>query len=81
YSHSHAIAQCRKFLHNELRGIPYENVTSTAAAAKMVMENTDIHIAAIANEMAEEEYGLTMAKQNIHDYVNHHTKFIVLSKS
>ncbi|KRF60872.1 prephenate dehydratase [Peribacillus butanolivorans] len=81
YSHSHAIAQCRKFLHKELRGIPYEYVTSTAAAAKMVMENSDINIAAIANDMAAAEYGLTIVKQNIHDYEHNHTKFIVVSNS
>jgi prephenate dehydratase len=79
YSHSHAIAQCHKFLHKELKGIPYEYVTSTAAAAKMVKENPDKPIAAIANELAASEYGLTIAKRNVHDYSHNHTKFIVVS--
>ncbi|MGM9956715.1 MAG: prephenate dehydratase [Peribacillus sp.] len=79
YSHSHAIAQCRKFLHKDLSGIPFEYVTSTAAAAKMVMENPDAKIAAIANKMAAQEYGLTILERNIHDYEHNHTKFIVVS--
>ncbi|MBA9025715.1 prephenate dehydratase [Peribacillus huizhouensis] len=79
YSHSHAIAQCHKFLHRELKGIPYEYTTSTAAAAKMVKENPERKIAAIANEMAAEEYGLVITNHNIHDYSHNHTKFVVVS--
>lgn len=81
YSHSHAIAQCHKFLHKELKGIRCENTTSTAAAAKMVKEQPEKKIAAIANELAAEEYGLKILKHNIHDFNHNHTKFVVLSKS
>ncbi|RFU60699.1 prephenate dehydratase [Bacillus sp. V59.32b] len=81
YSHSHAIAQCHKFLHKELKGIACENTTSTAAAAKMVKENPEKKMAAIANELAAEEYGLNIIKHNIHDFNHNHTKFVVLSKS
>ncbi|MDQ0219358.1 prephenate dehydratase [Peribacillus cavernae] len=81
YSHSHAIAQCHKFLHKELSGIRCENTTSTAAAAKIVKENPERKIAAIANEMAAQEYGLQITKHNIHDFSHNHTKFVVLSKS
>ncbi|MFJ7974762.1 prephenate dehydratase [Peribacillus sp. JNUCC 23] len=80
YSHSHAIAQCHKFLHRELKGIPYEYTTSTAAAAKMVKENPERKIAAIANEMAAEEYGLVITNRNVHDYSHNHTKFVVVSR-
>src|SRR4051812_435699 len=58
YSHSHAIAQCHKFLHNQLKGVPFESVSSTAAAAQMVMEQPALKAAAIANELAAKEYGL-----------------------
>ncbi|RFU65852.1 prephenate dehydratase [Peribacillus glennii] len=81
YSHSHAIAQCHKFLHKELRGIPCENTTSTAAAAQLVMEQPGKKIAAIANELAAAEYGLAITRPNIHDFSHNHTKFVVLSKS
>ncbi|WP_240620142.1 prephenate dehydratase [Peribacillus acanthi] len=80
FSHSHALAQCHKFLHRELKGIPCESVTSTAAAAKLVNEKSDKVYAAIANELAAKEYGLVTVKENIHDYDHNHTRFIVVGK-
>ncbi|GLB58354.1 prephenate dehydratase [Cytobacillus sp. NCCP-133] len=80
YSHSHAIAQCHKFLHKELKGIPCESTTSTAAAAQYVRENPGKRAGAIANELAAEVYGLAIAKQDVHDFDFNHTKFIVLSQ-
>ncbi|WP_121611560.1 prephenate dehydratase [Mesobacillus foraminis] len=80
FSHSHALAQCHKFLHRELKGVASERMTSTAAAAKYVMEHPDIHAAAIANGLAAVEYGLEIVKENIHDYSHNHTRFIILSK-
>jgi len=79
YSHSHAIAQCHKFLHTHYKGVPYEAVSSTAAAAKLVLENPHLNVAAIANELAAQEYGLTIVKKNIHDFDYNHTRFVVLS--
>lgn len=81
YSHSHAIAQCHKFLHNHFKGVPIESVYSTAAAAKMVMEQPDQNVAAIANELAAKEYGLTIVQKNIHDFDYNHTSFFVLSEN
>jgi len=80
YSHSHAIAQCHKFLHQELKGVPSERMTSTAAAAKFVKENPQLNIAAIASELAAKEYGLEIVRSNIHDYSHNTTRFIVVSK-
>ena len=80
YSHPHAIAQCYKFLHREWKGTPCEEVTSTAAAAKLVHDQPQRNIAAIANEVAAEEYGLTIIGENINDYSNNHTRFIVVSE-
>ncbi|MFB5194719.1 prephenate dehydratase [Neobacillus sp. KR4-4] len=80
YSHSHAIAQCHKFLHTHLKGVPFESVSSTAAAALMVMEHPDLKIAAIANELAAKEYGLSIVKRNVHDFDYNHTRFVVLSE-
>ncbi|WP_042354931.1 prephenate dehydratase [Bacillus rubiinfantis] len=79
YSHSHAIAQCHKFIHSHLHEAEVENVSSTAAAAKMIMEAPDLNAAAIANELAAEEYGLMIVQRNIHDFDYNHTKFVVLS--
>lgn len=79
-SHPHAIAQCHKFLHGSLRGVPCENATSTAAAAKYIIDHPQDNVAAIANNLAAMEYGLSIAKENIHDYDFNHTRFIVLSR-
>jgi prephenate dehydratase len=79
-SHPHALAQCHKFLHKEFRGIQLENMASTAAAAKFVKDHREMNIAAIANGLAAEEYGLFKAQENIHDYSYNHTVFAILAK-
>ncbi|ABO67879.1 MULTISPECIES: prephenate dehydratase [Geobacillus] len=81
YSHSHAIAQCRKFLHTVLKGAKQVPTTSTSAAAKFVSEHPHLPVAAIANRLAASEYGLTIVQENIHDYDYNHTRFIVVSRS
>ncbi|HEY2420806.1 MAG TPA: prephenate dehydratase [Neobacillus sp.] len=80
YSHSHAIAQCHKFLHKNFKNVPYESISSTAAAAELVMKSPDINAAAIANELAAKEYGLTIVKRDIHDFDYNHTSFLILSE-
>src|SRR5699024_5027157 len=37
-------------------------------------------IAAIGNALAAEEYGLNILRENIHDFPNNHTRFVVLAK-
>lgn len=80
YSHSHAIAQCHRFLHTEWNGIRCENTTSTAAAAQYIKENPSLAAASIGNELTAVEYGLEIVKRNIHDFDNNHTRFIIISK-
>lgn len=79
-SHSHAIAQCHKFLHRELKGVPCENMTSTAAAAAYIKNNPNVIGGAIANELAATVYGLAMVRKDIHDNKDNHTRFIIISK-
>lgn len=79
-SHSHAIAQCHKFLHSQFKGVICENTGSTAAAALYINEHPEIKAAAIANELAAKEYGLTIVKPDIHDIAFNHTRFIILAK-
>ncbi|QUW22483.1 prephenate dehydratase [Sporosarcina sp. Marseille-Q4063] len=78
-SHPHALAQCHKYLLYQYRRVPLIQTTSTAAAAKYVSENPDEKIAAIANRLAAEKYGLHIAEENIHDFHFNHTRFVVLS--
>ncbi|MDA7027618.1 prephenate dehydratase [Bacillus sp. CLL-7-23] len=78
YSHSHAIAQCHKFLHSHFQSVSFEYATSTGAAAKYVSEHPEKNIAVIANEIAAETYQLEIVKRDIHDYQDNHTKFVIL---
>lgn len=81
YSHSHAIAQCHKFLHLNFKNASVESVASTAAAAIIVKEHPELKTAAIANEQAAIEYGLEIVQRDIHDFAYNHTRFVILSKT
>lgn len=81
YSHSHALAQCHRFLHNGMKHVKAETFSSTGAAAQYVSEHPELAIGAIANNLAAEEYGLEIVKENIHDFSNNHTRFVVLHKN
>lgn len=81
YSHPHALAQCHKYLYYRYRGIPLEQTTSTAAAAKYVSEHPTRCIAAIGNMFAAKRYGLSIVQENIHDFHFNHTRFFVLSRT
>jgi prephenate dehydratase len=80
FSHSHAIAQCHKHLHQHWKGIQCENMTSTAAAAQFVKLHPEQPFAAIANELAAKEYNLEIVAKDIHDFSHNHTRFVILSK-
>ena len=80
YSHSHALAQCHKYLFYRFSSVPLHQSSSTAAAAKYVAENPDKCIAAIGNTSSAEKYGLEIVERNIHDFHFNHTRFFVLAK-
>lgn len=80
HSHRHAIAQCQQYIHKHLPQAAVHYTNSTGSAAEMVSEHTG-PVAAIGNTLAAEEYGLTILEENIHDYPNNHTRFIVLAKN
>ncbi len=78
YSHSQALAQCRRFLsRNNLSPIPYYD---TAGAARMLAENKPRGAACIAGRLASELYNLEILKQNIEDLSSNRTRFLLLSK-
>ena len=81
YSHPQALAQCYHFLDEHYRNIEKKEFASTAAAAKRVSENPQEKYAAIANVFAAKLYGLKIIHENIQDFEQNHTKFIVISKS
>ena len=78
YSHSHAIAQCRNWLENNLPHVALSEVPSTAKAAELCLD--DPSSAAIASELAGRLYGLNVLKPRIEDNVNNFTRFLVLSQ-
>ena len=77
-SHPQALAQCRKWLEDNLPDIPLVDVGSTALAAQMVAE--DESAAAIASEMAASLYGLRVTKKKIEDNPNNYTRFLVIGR-
>ncbi|SDI75619.1 prephenate dehydratase [Alteribacillus bidgolensis] len=79
YSHPQAIAQCDDFINNNLPNAKIHYTNSTSSAAKDISEHPGFNGAAIANYLAAEKYGLKIVEQNIHDYDNNHTRFVLLS--
>lgn len=79
-SHPHAIAQCHRFLRENYPNIQIKYMNSTGAAAQYVEEHPEQCIAAIANELAADEYHLSIIHRDIHDYENNVTRFVVLHR-
>ncbi|WP_156969171.1 prephenate dehydratase [Pontibacillus chungwhensis] len=79
YSHSHAIAQCHQFIHKEMPDVEVHYSASTGEAAAKVKDLKGQH-AAIGNALAAQEYGLKVLRENVHDYNNNHTRFVVVQK-
>ena len=79
YSHEQAIGQCSKFL-NSLNGVRVIPCDNTAAAAKMVAERGDRHVAAISSHPCAALYGLETVSDEIQDSDNNYTRFFCVSK-
>ncbi len=78
FSHEQALSQCRVNLHNmKLNPIKH---TDTAAAARFVASDKNMHSAAIGSRLASKIYNLDILKENIEDKPNNITRFIILSK-
>lgn len=78
YSHQQSLAQCREWLDTHMQGIPQQNVSSNAEAARLVTQ--DPTSVAIAGEAAAEIYGLKIISQNIEDEPDNTTRFLVIGK-
>ena len=79
YSHEQALGQCSKFL-NSLNGVRVIPCDNTAAAAKMVAERGDRHVAAISSHPCAALYGLETVSDEIQDSDNNYTRFICVTK-
>lgn len=75
------MAQTFNFLNKNYPNIHRQEFSSTSAAAKRVLENPHRKLAAVANSFAAEIYGLKIIGENIQDFEQNHTRFIVISKN
>ena len=73
-----ATAQCRSFLQAELPGVVERAVDSTAEAARQVAEQGDQSVAAIANALAADVYGLVPLAEEIEDHPDNETRFVAV---
>lgn len=73
-----AIAQCHKFLRNELPNAEFEHVTSTAEGVRLVKEYQNQAWAGIGTSLAAKKYGLEVLAKNITDHQNNFTRFILV---
>lgn len=78
-SHTVLLGQCRNFLRaHGIRGITGGD---TAGSAKIVAEQGQRHIAALAAPLAGEIYGLDSLADEIEDRQNNTTRFLIMSRA
>lgn len=76
YSHPQALAQCSRWLSNNLPDIPVHAAPSTAKAAQKAASEPSA--GAIASKLAASLYNLKILKAKIEDYTNNITRFWVI---
>ncbi|HEX7244779.1 MAG TPA: prephenate dehydratase [Solirubrobacterales bacterium] len=74
-SHPQPLAQCARFLRENLPGAELQSVASTAAAVELVSES-DAAWAAIGARSAAHLYGCTILREGIEDEPNNVTRFV-----
>jgi prephenate dehydratase len=74
-SHPQPLAQCARFLRDQLPEAARQSVESTAAAIKLVSES-ESPWAAIGAKAAAELYGCTIVREGIEDEANNVTRFV-----
>ncbi|MBI4493359.1 MAG: prephenate dehydratase [Chloroflexi bacterium] len=79
YSHPQALAQCRRWLAENLPGREVVPALSTARAAELAAR--DPHGAAIATRLASETYGVRVVEAGIQDLAHNSTRFFVVSRA
>jgi chorismate mutase/prephenate dehydratase len=76
YSHAQSFAQCRKWLDAKYPGVERVPVSSNAEAAKRI--KSEWHSAAIAGDMAAEQYSLDKLAEKIEDRPDNSTRFLII---
>lgn len=80
HSHQMALRQCVTFLdkHQNIKRI---EAFDTAGSAQMIKEQNLKGVAAIAGNLAAEEYGLEVIESGIEDHLLNFTRFLILKKA
>ncbi len=77
-AHQQALAQARNWLDRNWPGTLREAVSNNAEAARLAQ--VEVGIAAVAGDMAAQEYGLVKLASNIEDYANNTTRFLIIGQ-
>jgi len=78
-SHPQALAQCRNYI--KKHGWKVKAVESTSEAVKLVATSSNEKLGAIGSKDSAEQFGLKILEENIEDYKNNKTRFILIGKS
>jgi len=78
-SHPAALGQCEKFFAEHPQLVRLE-AADTAGSVKRAIERRNPTWAAIGSRRAAEIYGGTILRENLQDYANNWTRFVLLSK-
>ena len=78
YSHQQSLAQCRHWLDVNFPNVERVAVSSNGEAAKRLQN--EWHSAAIAGEVAVNEYGLHKLYENIEDNPGNTTRFLIVGR-
>ena len=78
-SHPQGLAQCEKYLRS-LPGVKSEAVYDTAGSVKIVREQGDRSVAAIASRRAAKVYGMAILAEGIEDDPANFTRFLAVAR-
>jgi prephenate dehydratase len=74
-----ATAQCHRYLRERLSEVEIRAAHSTAEAASLVAEGTELPTAALAPRVAAEVYGLEVIAEDIADRDDNQTRFVMVA--
>ncbi|MDY0005439.1 MAG: prephenate dehydratase [Spongiibacteraceae bacterium] len=77
-AHQQALAQCRNWLDVNWPHVERVAVSSNGEAARMAAQEPGV--AAVAGDMAAEQYNLMRLAENIEDYANNTTRFLIIGR-
>jgi chorismate mutase/prephenate dehydratase len=77
-AHQQALAQARNWLDANWANVEREAVASNGEAARLAANNDGI--AAVAGDMAAQQYGLMKLASGIEDYANNTTRFLIIGR-